>query len=218
VRLVAAALRLVEGLLWSKGLAATFLLSAVWTVAIYAAPLTLPPNALLLSPGGGANRLDNMASYGSLNPFAYLAYVLGDAECHQLPARSLFLQGNQMPVCVRCAALFTFANLGLLTAATIRPASTISRGLLNVIPRRGRDWLLGRPGPVIGASLVLLAAVSPAAVDGGTQAFGWRESTNTLRAATGALAGWGGGLLVGVMLTSSKGASPETRSEARRRA
>jgi len=49
---------------------------------------------------------------------------------------------------------------------------------------------------------IVVLGLLPIAVDGFTQLFGWRESTNELRVITGAPGGFVGGLLVGAMLMS----------------
>jgi uncharacterized membrane protein len=79
--------------------------------------------------------------------------------CHQLPERSFFLWGHQLPVCARCTGIYMGAFLGSLFARNESPPA----------------W-------------VLVAALVPLGVDGGTQLF-FRESTNTLRFVTGIIAG-----------------------------
>ena len=83
--------------------------------------------------------------------------------CHQLSYRSLFFDGIKMPVCARCAAIYVATALGLVFFR------------LKGYGRREftMNWLL----------FALLFA--PTALDGFTQLFGWRESTNLLRLATG---------------------------------
>ena len=87
--------------------------------------------------------------------------------CHQLPHRTLHIAGEPMAVCARCFAL----SLGLFAA-----------GILS-----GRLWALGfhRRLPLWGIAL----ATVPLALDGTSQLFGFRESTNTLRVLTGILLG-----------------------------
>jgi len=83
--------------------------------------------------------------------------------CHQLPWRSLFFNGIQMPVCARCASIYAATALGLIF---LRLKGYGARELK-------MNWLL----------LALLLA--PTGLDGTTQLLGWRESTNALRLATG---------------------------------
>ncbi len=83
--------------------------------------------------------------------------------CHQLPYRSLFFDGIKMPVCARCASIYIATALGLVFFR------------LKGYGRREfrMNWLL----------FALLFV--PTALDGFTQLFGWRESTNLLRLVTG---------------------------------
>ncbi|HMB82258.1 MAG TPA: DUF2085 domain-containing protein [Vicinamibacterales bacterium] len=43
-------------------------------------------------------------------------YEMGRAVCHQLPARSYYLWGAQMPVCARCTGIYFGALLGIVGA------------------------------------------------------------------------------------------------------
>jgi uncharacterized membrane protein len=89
--------------------------------------------------------------------------------CHQLPSRSLFFDGIQMPVCARCASIYAATGAGLLFLR-----------LRGYGPREFKmNWLL----------FALLLA--PTGLDGTTQWLGWRESTNSLRLVTGVPYGLG---------------------------
>ena len=83
--------------------------------------------------------------------------------CHQLPARSLYLNGIQMPVCARCAAIYVATALGLV--------------FLRLKGFGAKEFKINY--------VLTLILFLPTAVDGFTQLFGWRESTNALRLVTG---------------------------------
>jgi|SRR5208337_5074990 len=89
--------------------------------------------------------------------------------CSQIPWHSFFYNGIQAPVCARCTSIYIFTALGLVF---FRFAGYGAREFK-------MNWLL----------LVLL--LLPVGVDGTTQLLGWRESTNSLRLATGAFYGLG---------------------------
>ncbi len=40
-------------------------------------------------------------------------YAVGGVVCHQMPERSFFIDGHQLPVCARCTGLYLSAALGL---------------------------------------------------------------------------------------------------------
>lgn len=90
--------------------------------------------------------------------------------CHQLPHRTLFVFGEPMAVCARCAALAGGIVFGALLLGRIWSWVPRARGF------RFPFWAIG------------LAAL-PMAIDGFSQLFGFRESTNTLRVLTGLLLG-----------------------------
>jgi uncharacterized membrane protein len=86
-------------------------------------------------------------------------YLFFSPICHQIPERSFFVFGHQLPVCARCTGIYTGALIGSFFA-------------------RKKSF----------SPLFLIAAVTPLVIDGGTQLF-WRESTHTLRFITGIIAG-----------------------------
>jgi uncharacterized membrane protein len=117
---------------------------------------------------------------------AYLStaavYAIGSLVCHQLPSRSFFLWGRQMPVCARCvgiyggAALVALAAFGARRFASRRPpsrrAAAASRALvyaaLACVPTAATlvfEWTTGvapsnpiraAAGLVLGATLAAL--------------------------------------------------------------
>jgi uncharacterized membrane protein len=91
-------------------------------------------------------------------PFARAIYSAGDVYCHQKDARSLTLNGNQMPVCARDIGVFMGMIIGGLFAAVYR----------------GRF-----SGPVFAALII------PMALDGGLQMVTSYESMNPIRLFTG---------------------------------
>ncbi|MFT4031354.1 MAG: DUF2085 domain-containing protein [Siphonobacter sp.] len=83
--------------------------------------------------------------------------------CHRRPDRSFFWRGRQFPVCARCTGLYTGYFTGLLMLIWAWPYTFF--------------W------PIF--------LMVPLAVDGLTQYWQWRTSTNSLRFFTGILAGTG---------------------------
>ena len=87
--------------------------------------------------------------------------------CHRKPERSFFYKNHQFPVCARCTGFYS----GLVFYLILNYFTALNVSLeLFVI------------------SLMLMI---PAGVDGITQYFGPRESTNNLRFVTGFLGGIG---------------------------
>ncbi len=105
---------------------------------------------------------------------ANLIYTVYRLFCHQLPARSSFLLGQQICYCDRCLGTYTTLFAATLVFALLR------RGI-HVKPL---PWQ------------VYPAFVLPMAVDGLTQILGWRHSTFELRVITGGLFAIGSAWLV----------------------
>jgi uncharacterized membrane protein len=109
---------------------------------------------------------------------------LGYGLCHQLPARSFFAGGHQLPVCARDTGIY----IGFVISLAI--VAVLDRGRhRSEMPRL---WVLA-----VGALLVGFMAW-----DGVTSYAGWRTTTNELRLATGLACGWALPLVCAPLLNS----------------
>lgn len=90
--------------------------------------------------------------------------------CHGMASRSLEMFGTLMPICARCTGVYLGMLVGILTFAAM-------------------PWIEGRL-----LKPMMLIALVPIAVDGVTQALGFRESTNALRVVTGFVAAFAFGI------------------------
>jgi uncharacterized membrane protein len=98
--------------------------------------------------------------------------VLFRVMCHGRVERSLLLFDIPMPICARCTGIYLGLLAGLAGFWLIRFVSEKSMRIAAFI------------------------AVTPLAIDGLTQLSGFRESTNTLRMATGLVTGLAFGLWI----------------------
>lgn len=87
--------------------------------------------------------------------------------CHQKPERSLFLFGEQLPVCTRDVSVYAAVFVSSVVYPRLRDMCT---------PKMLSKWYL-------------VVFLLPMALDGGTQLVGLRESTTCLRVITGFLGG-----------------------------
>jgi uncharacterized membrane protein len=46
--------------------------------------------------------------------FVAFVYAVGSVICHQMPERSFFIDGRQLPVCARCTGLYLGGGAGVL--------------------------------------------------------------------------------------------------------
>ncbi len=200
---------------WSKVLLFLFGLNLVWVVSLFVAPFTIAPGTFAYTVGR-ANVVDHWDLYAqpSFNWYAKVIYVIGDAQCHQLWYRSLWLNGNQLPMDARMVSLYVFGEFGLLWAMAASPSSSASWGIANAFPARVRRWA-ERVGVERFAVLVVVLGILPVAVDGFTQLFSevtHYESTNLTRVLTGIPGGLVSGLLLGVMVKSIRQFNLEYRA------
>jgi len=83
--------------------------------------------------------------------------------CNQLSYRSLYLDGIKMPICARCISIYTATILGLV--------------FFRLKGFGAKEFKINY--------LLAVLLFLPTGLDGTTQLFGWRESTNLLRLITG---------------------------------
>lgn len=114
-------------------------LAAGWTAALVAAPM-LPATA-------GA-----------------ILYAIGSLVCHQIPERSFYVGGFQLPVCGRCLGLYAGSAVGLLGAC----AAAV------LVPHR---WRLS--SRALRVSMTAAAAVPTAATAILEHVLGWPLSNAT---------------------------------------
>lgn len=98
--------------------------------------------------------------------------AIGYGLCHQLPERSLFAGGLQLPVCARDTGIYLGFALGFVVVMLL------DRG------RRPREL------PRWPALALMGLFVLSMAIDGLTSYGGLRETTNAIRLATGLATGW----------------------------
>ncbi len=196
--------------MWSKPLFGLFLLNLLWCASFFIAPFMISPGSFA-NQVGNANMLDHENIWQTFWFYPRAVYTFGDIQCHQLYYRSLWLNGNQMPMCARMTSMYIFANFGLIAAAFATPSTSAGQVMLNAMP----GWIrsrLQRIGPERAGALILVAGLLPVAIDGFTQLLTPYESTNPTRILTGVPGGFVGGLLVGAMFISARQLSVEIRT------
>jgi uncharacterized membrane protein len=160
------------------------LLFAIWLGLVLLAPFTLPSGSVT-DLSGRATSVDNADQIAGMNPLAAAVYWAGDVNCHQLPSRSYFLNGNQMPFCARDLGVF----VGLVAGMALALLTS------------------ARPSP-----LLVALGFLPLALDGGWQLLTDYESSNALRLLTGILAGMSAAMLIHLLAMSRVARSPPARA------
>lgn len=146
-----------------------------WALIIVIVPYGIEPDTMHFGDDGyttyteHAEAIDGNVS----NEFISGIYDSGDSMCHQKESRTLLVNGNQMPYCARCTALFWGIALGVALVAVVR------------IELKWW-WIIG--------------GLIPMGADGGLQLVTSYESNNVMRIITGGMAGMVTGLAIGVIV------------------
>jgi uncharacterized membrane protein len=151
----------------------------VWFLLQILSPLLLPSGSI--SDLSGVVAIDDNTQIITSMPFPInLVYTAGDRLCHQQAERSLFLNGNEMPFCTRCTALWFGIVLGL--GFMVLYSFVLTEKFL---------WLI-------------FIGFTPIGIDGVGQLFGFWESTNSIRFLTGVLAGIVTGIMIALLIDESR--------------
>jgi uncharacterized membrane protein len=98
--------------------------------------------------------------------FVAFASAIGSLICHQLPERSFFVDGRQLPVCARCTGLYASAAAGMVGWVAVKAARGWHR--ISVRPRA--------------AMVIVVSAAVPTAISYLTGLSGAWDGSNLIRA------------------------------------
>jgi uncharacterized membrane protein len=163
-----------------------FIFFSIWVLLQFIAPLVLPQNSVTDLSGLVAVSDNEQVIKQMGFPWNGI-YTIGDRLCHQQAERSFFLNGNQMPFCSRCTAIW----LGLAFGLGVMVFYSISLTEKFIF--------------------VILVGLGPIGVDGVGQLFGLWESTNSIRLITGLLAGCVCGIAIGIIIDETTSMIKEKR-------
>lgn len=152
----------------------------VWILLQFFAPIALPKSSVNDLTGVTAfsdneEVIDNMPA-----PWNFV-YSAGDKLCHEKAERSFFINGNQMPFCSRCTAIWLGLAVGL--------------GFMIFYKIELDEKFV----------FVLIIGIVPIGIDGVGQLFGLWESTNIARVITGLAVGIICGIAIGVIIDEIRG-------------
>lgn len=104
-------------------------------------------------------------------------FAVGSVICHQLPERSFFLDGRQLPVCARCAGLYLSGAAGL---AGWWAAKWLRGWRPQPLPPASAPWAAA--GPARWTMGLLLIVATPTVVSYLTGVLGVWDGSNVTRA------------------------------------
>jgi len=147
----------------------------LWIILQFSAPIFLPNNSIS-DLSGVVGVMDNKETTDKMLFPLNIVYICGDSLCHQKAERSFFINGNQMPFCSRCTAIWLGITIGLGFMVFFK-----------IIP--DKKFLF----------LIIIGFV-PIAIDGVGQLLHFWESANIIRLITGLLIGIVTGLAIGIII------------------
>ena len=83
------------------------------------------------------------------------AYAAGSVICHQLPDRSFFMDGRQLPLCARCTGLYLSGAIGVLGWILMKSAR---RWRAIPVPPRAALWIVA--GAAVPTAMSYITGVS----------------------------------------------------------
>jgi len=156
-----------------------FLLFLLWILLQFLAPIFITYNNIN-DLSGIVGVSDNEVIIEKIpSPFNFV-YSCGDRLCHQKADRSLSINGNQMPFCTRCTAIWLGFAIGL--GFMIFYKIVLDEKFL----------------------ILIIIGIVPIAIDGVGQLLNLWESTNIVRFITGLLVGIVTGLAIGIIIDELK--------------
>ncbi len=114
-----------------------------------------------------------------------MIYSIGGVICHQIPDRSFFWAGQQLPVCARCTGLYVSGTLGLIAWIAIKT---------------GRRWRPLAIDPRVALRLLAIAAI-PTALSLAAGLTGLWDGSNVTRALLAMPLGGSAGAIVAAVAT-----------------
>jgi uncharacterized membrane protein len=176
-------------------------LFSLWFISLFIAPSVIPPNTIQ-DLDGHSTIINHNDKWENLSIYPRIIYTIGDFLCHQKDNRCFEINNNQMPVCVRCFAVYLGFIIALFFTLSISNSLSKNDYLLKVIPYNLREKLEKKFGIKYLPLILIGVFLIPVAIDGGLQLFTSYESVNILRILSGFPAGFIGGVILGAIINT----------------
>jgi uncharacterized membrane protein len=152
-----------------------FLLFFIWILLQFLATIALPYQSVN-NLDGNTGLIDNQEKLNNMTSPWNSIYGCGDILCHQKVDRSFSINGNEMPFCARCTAIWLGIAIGL--------------GFIVFYKINLDEKFI----------ILMFICLFPIGIDGFGQLFGLWESNNIIRLITGLLVGIISGIASGIIV------------------
>ena len=150
-----------------------FFIFLIWILLQIISPVITQKNTI--DNLSGTTGIKDHEEISNTFPFNFI-YSSGDYLCHQKSERSLYINGNQLPFCSRCTAIWIGIAIGLGIM------------IFYSIPLNNKFLM------------IIILGIIPLGIDGVGQLLGFWESTNLIRFITGSITGIVCGLAIGIII------------------
>ena len=151
----------------------------IWILLQFLAPIALSSNSVN-NLSGVTTLSDNKETIDDMQTPWNSIYSIGDSLCHQKAERSFFINGNQMPFCSRCTAIWLGLAIGI--------------GFMIFYKIKLNEKI----------AFIIISGIIPIGIDGVGQLLGFWESTNIIRLITGLIVGIICGIAIGIIIDEIK--------------
>ena len=173
----------------------------LWIISLFLVPVILSESTVR-NLHGHSTFIDNLDELDNLPFYPKAVYLTGDFLCHQKDSRCFIINGNQMPICVRCLSIYIGFLSSLILTLLISNDLSKNEYFLRILTYKIRKKLISRIGIQFLPILIIVVFLLPIAIDGGLQLLTSYESNSILRIITGFPAGWMGGFLLGAVVNT----------------
>lgn len=176
------------------------LLICAFTSFQFLTPLLIDENSIVIIQDLNGNNF--RIHKGDIAVPYLLIYDIGKLICHQNSQRSLEINGNQMPICLRCLGILLGVNCSLILSIVICTNIQLPQHLIANSVNSFSSVVHLKKREISAIVIFGLSLTLPMIFDGLLQIFTSYESSSTMRLATGFLFGVAEGLvLVGLVVS-----------------
>ena len=96
-----------------------YVVALVVLIILCVLPPLMVPDGTVVDIGGRPGRMDNGDLWSSMDFLSATVYSIGDMFCHQMGDRTMYIGGNEIPICVREFSMVLGALAGMISGMVV---------------------------------------------------------------------------------------------------